>query len=250
MTALATGVQRPETTDPMLNTGPQKGSTVVYQGALVMVDASGFIRPAAPSVAGSFCVGVAIARDFDIDRYDATGLADGTLYVRYVEGPVGLQNDGGSPILSTTPPGTPVYAVDDQTVSLSSNNGARPYAGRLKRLDSTVIGGPVIVDVSHIIGAHLYALSNVFPEGVGAALASAATIAPTQPIHHVTGTVAVATITPPPGFGGNGGQIILIPDALFTTTTAGNIALATTAVVNKALIMTYDPATAKWYPSY
>jgi hypothetical protein len=42
----------------------------------------------------------------------------------------------------------------------------------------------------------------------------------------------------------------LIPTGIFTTTTAGNIALASTAVVNKALYMIYDPTTAKWYPSY
>ena len=39
-------------------------------------------------------------------------------------------------------------------------------------------------------------------------------------------------------------------NGIFTITTAGNIALASTAVVGKALIMTYDNTTSKWYPSY
>ena len=47
-----------------------------------------------------------------------------------------------------------------------------------------------------------------------------------------------------------GGQITLIPTGLWATNTAGNIALATTAVVNRALTLTYDSGTAKWYPSY
>ena len=34
------------------------------------------------------------------------------------------------------------------------------------------------------------------------------------------------------------------------TTNAGNIALASTAVVGKQLCWTYDPTTVKWYPSY
>ena len=47
-----------------------------------------------------------------------------------------------------------------------------------------------------------------------------------------------------------GGTITLIPTGAFTWTTAGNIAVAGTAVVSKALIMTYDYGTGKWYPSY
>lgn len=93
-----------------------------------------------------------------------------------------------------------------------------------------------------------------FPPFVGTGLAastiaSATTIAPLAQVSFVSGTTAIATITPPPSLVG-GGFIILIPTGAFTTTTAGNIALASTAVVSKALIMTYDVTTAKWYPSY
>jgi hypothetical protein len=81
-------------------------------------------------------------------------------------------------------------------------------------------------------------------------VASATTIAPTTQIAFVSGTTAIATITAPTPISIGGGQITLIPTAIFTTTTAGNIALASTAVVSKALIMHYDAAAAKWYPSY
>jgi hypothetical protein len=81
-------------------------------------------------------------------------------------------------------------------------------------------------------------------------IASATTIAPTTAIAFVSGTTAVVTITPPAPIASGGGSITLIPTGLFTTTAAGNIALASTAVVSKALIMTYDVTTAKWYPSY
>lgn len=80
---------------------------------------------------------------------------------------------------------------------------------------------------------------------VGAILASAATIAPTHKVHHISGTAAIATISVP--WDGFQGEIILIPDAIFTWTAAGNIALAGTAVVNKAIIMTFDGL--KWIPS-
>jgi hypothetical protein len=81
-------------------------------------------------------------------------------------------------------------------------------------------------------------------------IASATTIAPTTPIAFVSGTTAVVTITAAAPISTGGGTITLIPTGIFTWTTAGNIALAGTAVVSKALTMTYDVTTTKWYPSY
>ena len=81
-------------------------------------------------------------------------------------------------------------------------------------------------------------------------IASATTIAPTEPITFISGTAAIVTITAPSPISSGGGQITLIPTGVFTTTNAGNIAIATTAVVGKALTMTYDSTTTKWYPSY
>jgi hypothetical protein len=83
---------------------------------------------------------------------------------------------------------------------------------------------------------------------VGVAIASTGTIAPTAKVTHITGTNAIATITAT-GIT-DGDTIILIPDGAFTWTTAGNIAVAGTAVVNRALHLTYDATTTKWYPSY
>jgi len=103
---------------------------------------------------------------------------------------------------------------------------------------SNYFGGPLIT-------AGLKATSAASPT-----IASATTIAPTTQIAFISGTTAIATITAPSPISLGGGQITLIPTGIFTTTTAGNIALASTAVVGKALIMTYDATTTKWYPSY
>jgi hypothetical protein len=81
-------------------------------------------------------------------------------------------------------------------------------------------------------------------------IASATTIAPTKAITFISGVTPIVTITAPSPISLGGGTITLIPTGIFTTTTAGNIALASTAIVSKALIMTYDVTTAKWYPSY
>lgn len=80
-------------------------------------------------------------------------------------------------------------------------------------------------------------------------VASAATISPKSDLVRVTGTTAIATIVPAFG-GGFSGILFLVPVAAFTTVTTGNIALASTAVVGKALTMVYSKSQNKWYPSY
>lgn len=110
--------------------------------------------------------------------------------------------------------------------------------------------------------------------GASLVLSGAATAA-TVAVSNVTGTTAVAntlgitanvlatpkaisfvaaglikTITVPTLFSTGGGEITLIPTAAFTWDATGNIAVAGTAVISRALTMTYDSSTAKFYPSY
>lgn len=77
--------------------------------------------------------------------------------------------------------------------------------------------------------------------------------APTAKIHHISGTLAITLIPVP--YVGFQGTLIFIPDAIFTLATggaqAGNnypIGLAATAVVGKAMHLTFDGSF--WYPSY
>jgi hypothetical protein len=140
------------------------------------------------------------------------------------------------------------------------------YATRVftgwRNVDSNLLlqtnnSGGVGFYASNTLGSGLFAgfapTSHLSYQAIGTAIASATTIAPTgSGIFHVTGTTPIVTITPPFGCTttGFGCTVTLIPDGLWTTTNAGNIAIATTAVVSKQLVMTYDPAAVKWYPSY
>jgi len=91
--------------------------------------------------------------------------------------------------------------------------------------------------------------NNSFPVSPTTAVASAAgLVTPTGPLFHITGTNAITGFNIPVGFAK--GTICAVPDAIWTTTTANNIALASTAVVSKVECWTYDPNTAKFYPSY
>lgn len=83
---------------------------------------------------------------------------------------------------------------------------------------------------------------------LGSTVASpAGVMTATGTIFLVSGTNAVTGITVPNGFA-PGMALTLIPTGAFTTTTATNIRIASTAVVGKALIMTWDGS--KWDPSY
>ena len=81
-------------------------------------------------------------------------------------------------------------------------------------------------------------------------MAMAATIAPTTFLTFLTGTVPVATITPPVTGSCVLAFVATTAATAAVTVTTGNIILASTWVPNKALLMTYDPSSAKWYPSY
>lgn len=122
---------------------------------------------------------------------------------------------------------------------------------------STLIGtAPDQVPVNGMLGKAAFLSQDIPLSGAlktiqtAPTIASATTIAPTALITFVSGTTSIATITVPQALLATGGQLTLIPTGIFATTTAGNIALITTAVVGKALIMTYDAGIAKWYPSY
>jgi hypothetical protein len=109
--------------------------------------------------------------------------------------------------------------------------------------NTLVIGSSATITGTRIAGVHSTAQTAT-------TLSSSGTIAPTLPIHFVSGTTTISTITAPFPISTTGGQITLIPTGAWSTNTAGNIALATTAVVNKALTMTWNSGTSKWYPSY
>lgn len=71
-------------------------------------------------------------------------------------------------------------------------------------------------------------------------------ITPTGTIHHL-GAGLVKTITVPAACTPTC-NLYVVPDAAFTTDATGNISLASTAVINKTLIFTWDGT--KWNPSY
>jgi len=171
-----------------------------------------------------------------------------------------------SPTLVTPALGTPASGVVTNLTGTASINingtvgATTPSTGNFTTLTENSVAAVVQTDIGSApneipLNQYLGKLAYEDVVGLSATLnpaptiASASTIQPLAPITFVSGITSVNTITVPAEFVG-GGQITLIPTGLFLTGTSGNIAIATTAVVSKALIMTYDATTAKWYPSY
>lgn len=87
--------------------------------------------------------------------------------------------------------------------------------------------------------------------GFSAPVASAATIAATGPLFHVTGTTAVNIITPPAGM--VEGQVTIVFDSACTWTssnvTNGISASGTATTAGSAVTFYLDAATNRWYPA-
>ena len=73
-----------------------------------------------------------------------------------------------------------------------------------------------------------------------ARIASASTITPVDLVNFVTGTTTISNITPPSDFKTTGGYLMLIPTGIWSTNTSGNIALGSTAIVGKVMLMVYE----------
>lgn len=130
---------------------------------------------------------------------------------------------------------------------------AEPY-GQCVR--SSLVYVPVIVvstghkfDCLGLTTAGAYARTDAPGTPVlGATVASAAgVLSLNATIATVSGTAAITGITVPAGFE-PGMTITIIPSGAFTWTTATNIAVAGTAVVNRAIVFTWSGTA--WIPSY
>ena len=148
---------------------------------------------------------------------------------------------------------TPSSANLASAVTGETGTGALVFATS-PTLDTPLLGTPTSGVLTNCTGSPTF--TDVKTSGLLATtaaaptIASAATIAPTTQIVIISGTAAVVTITAPAPISAGGGTITLIPTGAFTWTAAGNIAVLGTAVVSRALTMTFDVTTTKWYPSY
>lgn len=113
---------------PALFNGPQKGSTTAYAGAIAVLNA-GYLAPATTATA-LVCMGV-------FQQTQANAGADGAVNIDVLSGVFGpFANSAGGDAIAQASVGLDCYLVDDQTVALTSNTGARSKAGKIYKVTS------------------------------------------------------------------------------------------------------------------
>jgi hypothetical protein len=148
----------PEYQTPRRLIVPVEASTKIYLGSLVGLDASGYAVPATTAV---IVLGRADRLFNGIPGQDADNSAGaaGAISIEVVRGCFSW--DIHSSDIAQANVGNPAYAVDDHTVSSSSNAGARPIAGRIIGLDpqtggvfvDSTVTGSVPVGISSLVAA-------------------------------------------------------------------------------------------------
>lgn len=117
------------TKDGRLRSLPVAAGKVIWAGALVVENATGFIEPATTAT-GKVAAGRAE------QWVDNTGGADGAVSVRVARGIFAFANSAGGDAIARTEIGKTVYMVDDQTVAKTDATGTRSAAGRVFDVDA------------------------------------------------------------------------------------------------------------------
>jgi hypothetical protein len=112
---------------------PQKANTIIYPGALVVVNA-GY---AAPGTAATGLLAAGCADQDCINQpSDSTGLADGAITIRVKQGVFAFDNSTAGDAITQALVGRNCYIVDDHTVAKTSNGSTRSVAGVIVAIDA------------------------------------------------------------------------------------------------------------------
>lgn len=115
-------------------------STLIYQGAVVAVNTSGYVVP------GSATNTLKVI-GWSRGRVDNSAGSAGALPVPICRKPIRLVNSASTDAITNADVGELCYLVDDQTVARTSGGGDRPVAGRVRHVHATA-GVLVEFDVS------------------------------------------------------------------------------------------------------
>jgi len=120
-------------------------SAVIFNGALLVVDANGFIAP------GTATTGL-VAAGSALEGVDNSGGANGDLNVKFRSGIFKYVNDGATAVVQADV-GSDCFILDDQTVS--GDGTGRSRAGMVYKLDvaADVGGAGVWVAIAFPLGA-------------------------------------------------------------------------------------------------
>ena len=112
--------------------GPVAAGATIHEGALLMRDANGNIKPGAAET-GSIGLGRAEG------PVDNSSGQDGDQTAKYRPGTFSFDNSAGADLIDASHVGNACYIVDDQTVAATDDSGARSPAGFVEEIDGNQV---------------------------------------------------------------------------------------------------------------
>lgn len=109
----------------------QKGSTTIYQGALVVLNA-GYAAPGSTATSLT-AVGVATSQS------DNANGSDGDVSVEVESGVFPFKNSASTDAIAQAQVGSDCYVVDDQTVAKTDGSSTRSKAGKIVAVDANFV---------------------------------------------------------------------------------------------------------------
>lgn len=163
---------------------PAKATKVFYNGAMVAIDATGYLVPAAGTV------GLKVVGCIDLKNHpsiDTTGKNDGDVYIDVITGIFPMKIGASADVLVQADVMSFVYALDDNTVGKTDGGTQRPRAGQLVAIET----------ISSVVQALVaIGLEWISPSATGGgtvdAVSAAGAISPTTDVTElaVSGTMA------------------------------------------------------------
>ncbi|MCB1463254.1 MAG: hypothetical protein KDJ90_12705 [Nitratireductor sp.] len=160
MTALAAARSTPEK-EAVNFSFPVLASAICYAGALAVLDASGWVKPAVTATGL-----VAVGRfEATVDNSDGS---NGTLNAEVKAGVFRWANSSSTDEITKAEIGDLAYIVDDQTVAKTSGGNTRSVAGRIMDVDATGVWVSTGLGVVNAPGGALLAANNLSDVGTKA----------------------------------------------------------------------------------
>jgi hypothetical protein len=136
-----TADRKTKTSVPGLREFPVLAGAVIFEGAMVSVDSSGWARPARTVASGDKCVGIAEL------RADNTGGSNGAITVKVRSDRVAYMNNSTSgDLIANLNVGADCFVVDDSTVALTNGTNTRVRAGKIHWVSLSGEGVAVLFD--------------------------------------------------------------------------------------------------------
>lgn len=219
----------------------EAATVTAKRGGIGTINSSGFVAEAAASFTTAFCV---LAEDGHNASGTGTNIQAWPILSHQLY-EITL-NEAWAQNLTNTVVGLVKDGTTGKWYGSTANAGGQFLL--LWQVPTWAVGDTKSRVIGRFLSSYIQSPQNALQPGLGTALASAATIAPTNQVHHVTGTTTVNTITAPGGIQ-SGNELVLIADGTFSVSTAGNVADRVDLVAGQTARLVYDVTTAKWYAS-